>query len=310
MLSKSWEVSSNTLYMAEGTEAVSISHSAALCLTSSFSSEQRYSSFITNQSYRRTVAAARMHRIRYQLSSCTAARSNVQQAVFTSAIMSKLCCSASMRQSYPTCPETVDLITIVSALVSRCFMRCAVQQHSEVQMLALQVKGNVFKNKRVLMEAIHRQKAEKQREKAIADQFEARRSKNKQARERKKERREDRLTSVSSKGQSTWFGCSPASCAIIAIIGCLLSWAVVAILVRIAVQSSSLLCRQLSGIYAFHFVQDAVALHCVVSAACCVLFHEALLTDDCNLQGVAVSDPAPAKKEAPAKKQAAKPGKK
>ena len=159
------------------------------------------------------------------------------------------------------------------------------------------------------MEAIHRQKAEKQREKAIADQFEARRSKNKQARERKKERREDRLTSVSSKAQSASFGCSPSSCAIIAIIGCLLSWAV-AILVRVAVQASSLLCRQLSGIYALHFVQDAVALHRVVLAACCVLCHEALLTDDCDLQGVAVSDPAPAKKEAPAKKQAAKSAKK
>lgn len=53
-----------------------------------------------------------------------------------------------------------------------------------------------------------------------------------------------------------------------------------------------------------------MALRFVVLAACCILVHEALLNDDCNLQGVAVSDPAPAKKEAPAKKQAAKPAKK
>ena len=58
------------------------------------------------------------------------------------------------------------------------------------------MKGNVYKNKRVLMEAIHKQKAEKVREKAIADQFEARRAKNKTSRERKIARREERLSTV------------------------------------------------------------------------------------------------------------------
>eukprot|EP00955_Chlamydomonas_euryale_P110393 365998-Chlamydomonas_euryale.AAC.6 len=47
------------------------------------------------------------------------------------------------------------------------------------------------------MEAVHRQKAEKVREKTIADQLEARRVKGKASRERKAARREERIAAVS-----------------------------------------------------------------------------------------------------------------
>ena len=51
--------------------------------------------------------------------------------------------------------------------------------------LYMRSKGNQFKNKRVLMETIHKMKAERQREKSLKEQSEARKEKAKASRARK-----------------------------------------------------------------------------------------------------------------------------